>query len=376
MALSPNFRDKVHQGAVSTCRFDQGKPMKMYVGLDVSMRSTSICVVDETGKIVKETKASTEPQAIAGAVAAWKGSIERIGLEAQSLSPWLAIELIAAGLPAIVVETFHMKRALSAQRNKTDRADARGIAQMLRVGWFRQVHVKSVESQQVRFLLSGRRLLKRKFIDVENELRGALKAFGLVVGTVSRGRFEVRVRELLDGAPPTIATLGATLLSVRRTLHEEFARLHKQLVHLVGRDELCRRFMTVPGVGPITALAFKSAVDDPARFSRSRTVGAHFGLTPRRFQSGEIDYSGRISRCGDEEVRTSLYTAASAMLVRCRKWSTLRAWGMSIAKRRGHRRAVVAVARKLATLLHAMWRDGTEFHWKREDDRASATCEP
>ena len=342
--------------------------MKMYVGLDISMGSTSICVVDETGKIVKETKAATDPDAIAAAVSKWTGVIERVGLEAQSFSPWLAVELINAGLPAIVVETFHMKRALSAQRNKTDRADARGIAQMMRVGWFRAVHVKSAESQQLRFLLSGRRLLKRKFIDVENELRGALKAFGLVVGTVSRGKFEARVAELLDGAPLIVVALGRTLLAVRRTLQEEVTRLHAEIVRLVGRDEVCRRFMTVPGVGPITALAFKTAIDDPARFSRSRTVGAHFGLTPRRFQSGDVDYSGRISRCGDEEVRTSLYTAASALLVRCQKWSALRAWGMSIAKRRGHRRAVVAVARKLATLLHAMWRDGTEFRWTKAND--------
>ena len=262
---SPSFRDKVDQGAASARRFDQGDLMKMYVGLDVSMSSTSICVVDETGKIVKETKSATEPEAIAAAVATWKDAIERIGLEAQSFSPWLAVELIAAGLPAVVVETFHMKRALSAMRNKTDRADARGIAQMLRVGWFRPVHVKSAESQQLRFLLSGRRLLKRKFIDVENELRGALKAFGLVVGTVSRGRFETRVRELLHGAPAAVVALGTTLLSVRRTLFEEFGRLHKEIVRLVGRDEVCRRFMSVPGVGPITALAFKTAIDDPTK---------------------------------------------------------------------------------------------------------------
>ena len=339
--------------------------MKLYVGLDVSLKSTSICVVDESGKTVKEMTAASEPEAIANAVSKWTPQIERIGLEAQSLSPWIAVELAAAGLPVVVVETYHMKQALSAMRNKTDRADARGVAQMLRVGWFRPVHVKSAESQQLRFLLSGRRLLKRKFIDVENELRGALKAFGLVIGTVSRGRFEARVRELLDGAPAAVVALGATLLGVRRVLLEEFSRLHKEIVRLVGRDEVCRRFMTVPGVGPVTALAFKTAVDDPTRFSRSRTVGAHFGLTPRRFQSGEVDYSGRISRCGDEEVRTSLYTAASALLTRCQKWSALRAWGLSIAKRRGHRRAVVAVARKLAVLLHAMWRDGSEFRWTK-----------
>jgi transposase len=275
----------------------------------------------------------------------------------------VSVELIRLGLPVIVVETVHMQRALSAQRNKTDRNDARGIAQMMRTGWFRAVHVKSPESQQHRFLLSSRQLLKRKFIDVENELRGALKAFGLAIGAVSRGELEARTFELIDGAPTIVVALAATLLRVRRTLLLEFAELHRQIVRYVRRDAICRRFMTVPGVGPVTALAFKAAVDDPARFRRSRTVGAHFGLTPRRFQSGTIDYSGRISRCGDAEVRTALYTSASSLLVRCKTWSSLPAWGMSVAKRRGHKKAVVAVARKLASVLHTMWRDGTEFRW-------------
>jgi transposase len=341
--------------------------MKLYVGLDVSMESTSICVVDQDGTVVRETKTDSDPHAIATALKEWDGRIERVGLEAQSLSPWLSVELIALGLPAIVVESVHMQKALSAQRNKTDRNDARGIAQMMRTGWFRAVHVKSAESLQLRFLLSGRRLLKSKFIDVENELRGALKAFGMVIGTVSRGRLEARTLAVIDGAPPVIVAIVKTLLGVRRTLIHEYDQLHSELVRYVRGDEVCRRFMTVPGVGPVTALAFKTSVDDPTRFRRSRTVGAHFGLTPKRVQSGTIDYSGRISRCGDPEVRTALYGAASSMLVRCKKWSSLRAWGMSIAKRRGHKKAVVAVARKLATVLHTMWRDGSEFRWSTAD---------
>lgn len=342
--------------------------MRVYVGLDVSMDSTSICVVDQDGTVLRECKPATDPGVIAAALKPWTGSIERVGLEAQSFSPWLAVELLALGLPAIVVEAVHMQKALSAQRNKTDRNDARGIAQMMRMGWFRAVHVKSPESLQLRFLLSGRRLLKRKFLDVENELRGALKAFGLVIGAVSRGRLEARTRELTADAPPTVLALVNTLLGVRRTLFEEYGRLHKEIVRVVGRDEVCRRFMTVPGVGPVTALAFKTAIDDPTRFRRSRTVGAHFGLTPKRFQSGTIDYSGRISRTGDPEVRTLLYASASALLVRCKRWSSLRAWGMSVAKRRGHKKAVVAVARKLATVLHSMWRDGSEFSWSTGTD--------
>ncbi len=271
--------------------------MNVYVGLDVSMDSTSICVVDPQGVVLKECKAATDPEAIRLAVKEWAGSIERVGLEAQAFSPWLAVELLRLELPTIVIETIHMQRALSAQRNKTDRNDARGIAQMMRMGWFRAVHVKSQDSLQLRFLLSGRRLLKRKFLDVENELRGALKAFGIVIGPISRGRLEAHTRELVADAPPIVAALVATLLGVRRTLLEEFGRLHKEIVRAVRGDEVCRRFMTVPGVGPITALAFKTAVDDPTRFRKSKTVGAHFGLTPKRSGPATDREPGRRGRC-------------------------------------------------------------------------------
>jgi transposase len=271
------------------------------------------------------------------------------------------------GLPVIVVEAVHMQKALSAQRNKTDRNDARGIAHMMRVGWFRQVHVKDDDNQRLRVLLSGRRLLKRKLVDIENGLRGSLKAFGIKIGGVSRSNFETRALELVDAAEPLLRDVISGMLSVRRAVWAEYKRLHNALVRVVRQDAVCRRFTTIPGVGPVTALAFKTAIDDPRRFTRSRTVSAHFGLTPKRFQSGTIDYDGRITRCGDPEVRTNLYEAASGLMVCCKKWSALKAWGMSVAKRRGHKRAVVAVARKLAVVMHRMWLDDTEFRWTRVD---------
>ena len=341
--------------------------MQLYAGLDVSMDETSICVVDRDGKIIKECKADTEPAAIRSALEGYAGRLHRVGLEAQAFSPWLFNELSAMGFPAIVVEAVHMQKALSAQRNKTDRNDARGIAHMMRVGWFRQVHVKSSESQHLRVLLSNRRLLKRKFTDVENEVRGSLKAFGIKIGKVSRGKFEGRAMELVEAAQPLLRDLVRGMLQVRRMLWTEYSRLHNMLIRVVRRDAICRRFMSVPGVGPVTALAFKTAIDDPYRFRRSRTVGAHFGLTPKRFQSGTIDYDGSITRCGDAEVRTALYEAANSLMVRSKKWSALRAWGVGLAKRRGHKRAIVAVARKLALVLHRMWIDGTEFRWTRAD---------
>src|SRR5262245_24214408 len=318
-------------------------------------------------KIIKECKAETEPAAIRSALDGYADRIHRVGLEAQAFSRWLFTELRGMALPAIVVEAVHMQKALSAQRNKTDRNDARGIAHMMRVGWFRQVHVKSSESQHLRVLLSNRRLLKRKFIDVENEMRGTLKAFGIKIGKVSRGKFEARAVEVVEAAQPLLQDLVRGMLAVRRMLWTEYCRLHNMLIRIVRRDAVCRRFMSVPGVGPVTALAFKTAIDDPHRFRRSRTVGAHFGLTPKRFQSGTIDYDGRITRCGDSEVRTALYEAANGLMVRCKKWSALRAWGIGVAKRRGHKRAIVAVSRKLAIVLHRMWIDGTEFCWTRAD---------
>ncbi len=238
---------------------------------------------------------------------------------------------------------------------------------MMRVGWFRQVHVKDDDNQRLRVLLSGRRLLKRKLVDIKNELRGSLKAFGIKIGAVGRNKFEARALELVEAAEPLLRDVISGMLAIRKAVWAEYKRLHYALVRVVRQDAVCRRFTTIPGVGPVTALLFKTAIDDPRRFNRSRTVGAHFGLTPKRFQSGTIDYDGRITRCGDPEVRTNLYEAASGLMVRCKKWSALKAWGMSIAKRRGHKLAVVAVARKLATVMHRMWLDGIEFRWTRAD---------
>src|SRR6185312_223478 len=223
----------------------------------------------------------------------------RIGIEASSLGIWLHRELTAAGLPVIVVEARHMRVSLSAMRNKTDRNDARGIAHMMRMGWYRAVHVKSDENQRMRTLLANRRLLKRKLIDMENHIRGALRTYGMKVGQVSRSSFDDRVRELLDGGDYVFGVMISTMLEVRKTVLEGYNQLHKIVLQVVLHDPLCRRFMMVPGVGPIAALSFKVAVDDPRRFTRSRTVGAHFGLTPRRHQSGtSIDFAGHITKMG------------------------------------------------------------------------------
>ncbi|HLN26087.1 MAG TPA: IS110 family transposase, partial [Patescibacteria group bacterium] len=330
--------------------------MEYFAGLDLGVKSTAICVVDGSGTVVFETSVATEPEAIRSALEGYADRLRRVGHEAGSLSPWLHTGLVRLGLTVVLLETRHVHAALKAQRNKTDKNDARGIAQLVRTGWYRSVHVKSDASYRLRLLLGHRRTLKRKFLDIENEIRHSLKVFGIKLGAVGRVGFEGKVRERVAG-DDLLTALSEPMLRARAALWAEYTRMHALVVRVVGQDAICRRFMGIPGVGPVTALAFKAAVDDPARFARSRLVGAHFGLTPKREQSGtSVDFDGHISRRGDAEVRTLLYEAASALLTRAKTASTLKAWGAKLQRRCGHKRAVVAVARKLAVIMHAMWR--------------------
>jgi transposase len=344
--------------------------MDHFAGLDVSVKETSVCILDDAGKIVKEVKVASEPQALLKVLGNPIYRFKQIGLEAGPLSQWLFSALAGAELPVICVETRHMQAMLKAQINKTDRNDARGIAQMMRVGVFRPVHVKTVRSQKLRMLLTHRKLLQSKAIAIENDLRGTLRNFGLKVGMVGTVRFEGRVQELVETIPD-LAVLVEPMLVVRRALREQIVILHRRLLAIVRDDEVCRRLMTIPGVGPVVALTYRATVDVPARFRKSKSVGAVFGLTSSRYQSGEIDWSGRISRCGDEMMRSMLYEAAQSML-HSKKWSWLKAWAMQIARRRGMKRAIVALARRLAVIMHRIWIDGTEFRWTREPATAAA----
>ena len=258
-----------------------------------------------------------------------------------------------------------MQAVLKAQINKTDRNDARGIAQMMRVGLYRPVHVKTLRSQKLRVLLTHRKLLHSKTIAIENDLRATLRNFGLKVGMVGTVKFEGRIRELVANVPD-VAVLVEPLLVVRRVLREQLGILHRRLLAVVRDDDVCRRLMTVPGVGAVVALTYRATVDVPARFRNSKAIGAVFGLTPARYQSGENDRTGAISRCGDEMTRVMLYEAAQSMLVRSAKWSWLKAWAIKIARHRGMKKAIVALARRLAVIMHRIWVAGTEFRWTRE----------
>src|SRR5918995_1789420 len=259
----------------------------------------------------------------------------------------------------------HAKAFLKAQINKSDRHDARGIAQMMRVHLFRPVPVKTLTSQKRRVLLTARKLLQEKAIAIENAIRGLLLNFGLKVGVVGAVKFEERIHALVEGMP-ALAEILERLLDARRRLREHFAVLHRKLLDLARGDEVCRRLMTIPGVGPVVSLAFVAIIDTPARFRKSRAVGPALGLTPVRSQSGQTERIGRISLCGDAMMRTLLFEAAQTMLRQTTRWSWLKAWAMRVAQRRGGRKAVIALARRLAVIMHRMWCDGTEFRWTRE----------
>jgi transposase len=341
------------------------RSMDYFAGLDVSVKETSICIVDDTGRIVREAKVASEPDALLEVLKNPTYSFKRIGLEAGPLSQWLYSAFAEVHLPVICVETRHMRAVLKAQINKTDRNDARGMAQMMRAGLYRLVHVKTLRSQKLRMLLTHRKLLQSKAIAIENDLRGTLRNFGLKVGIVSKLKFEARIRELVKDLPD-IAILVEPLLVVRRVLREQIAVLHRRLLAIVRDDAVCRRLMTVPGVGPVVALTFRATIDVPARFRNSKAVGAVLGLTPCKHQSGESERTGAISKCGDEMMRVMLYEAAQILLMRSTRWSWLKAWAMQIARRRGLKKAIVALARRLAVIMHRIWVDGTEFCWTRE----------
>ncbi len=321
--------------------------MDYYAGIDVSLERSRVCVLDTTGRIVREAKVASEPEALVALLQELGVRLERVGLEAGPLSQWLHAGLVAAGLPAVLIETRHVRAALKAMTMKTDRNDARGIAQLMRLGWFRPVHAKTLVAQEIPALLTARRQLLAKLGDIEASLRGLLRGFGLKVGRIGRAGFAGRVRELAAGQA-MLERVVEPMLRVRAALATEFASLHRQVLAIVREDAVCRRLMTVPGVGPVVALTYVTAVDDPARFKKSKELGAHFGLVPRKYQSGEVDYSGRISKVGDAMVRSVLYGAAHVMLTRAVRWSSLKAWALRLAARAGMRKAKVALARKLA----------------------------
>ena len=333
---------------------------RLVAALDVSLEKTAICVMDDDGTIRRELVAPSDPATLVAALSEDLSEISRVGLEAGPLSEWIARGFASQGIAVVLMETRQVRAALSAMVVKTDRKDARGMAHLLRAGWFRPVHVKTMDAREQRALLSARSALVARLNDIENSMRGLLRGFGLRIPRTLRGRWTATVRECLAGHA-TLLAIFEPLLTAREALQEQLAILDKRVRDAARADPICRRLMTAPGVGAVIAMTFRAAVDRPERFRSSRQIGPCFGLTPRRYQSGEMDRAGAISRAGDPSVRVALFEAAHVIMTRVTAWSSLKSWAMNVARRRGAKRAKVALARKLGVALHRMWVDGVDF---------------
>lgn len=334
--------------------------MEEYIGLDVSMKDTAVSIRRD-GKRIWRGKCASDPQVIAQLLRKHAPSAARVVFETGPLSVWFYHALRAEGLPAICIDARHAKSALDMAPNKTDAKDADGLAHLAEVGFYREVRVKGFDSMLTRTLVAARNRLVRITTELSNQIRGLMKTFGVVVPAGKGGSFDANVRRLLEADETGLAAIVWPLLQAWRNTRSQAAELNRQLVADARNSQACRLLMSIPGVGTVTATAFVTAIEDPENFRRSRSVGAWLGLTTRRYQSGQVDYDGHISRRGDRHVRSLLYEAAAVMLSRSSAESALRSWGLRLKERLGFKRAAVALARKLAVTMHAMLRSGELF---------------
>lgn len=336
--------------------------MDVYIGFDISLQTTHVCVVDGEGNPVRE---GTTPSEVAE-IDAWlcrhgeSWAVRRIVFETGQLSTHFYHGL-RPSWPVVCIDARHANGTLKAQRMKTDKNDARGLAQIARTGWYKAVHVKSDAGQALRALVNGRKQLVTVRLGLENHIRGTLKTFGVKLGVASAGVFAAKVQSAVEGKDARLRAAMAALLEARNTLLAQQKVLDKQCAAIARSDAVCKRLMTVPGVGIVTALSYKAEIDDPLRFRRSRDVGVHVGLTPKKYASGEVDRNGGISKCGNTGLRTLLFEASVTMLTRHDKWNRMKAWGVQLARRKGFKAASTALARKIAVVMHRMWIDGTDF---------------
>jgi transposase len=336
--------------------------MTHYVGLDVSQKLTAICIVDDAGRRLWRGQCTSDPEQIERTVRRRGGDGARLGIETGPMTPWLVHELRGRGLDVTCLDARHARAALKMQINKTDQNDAEGLAQIMRTGWYRSVYVKSFDAHQARALLGARAQLVGMTTRLSNHIRGVLKTFGMLPGAMRGLPFDRRVETLIAGRTE-VAPIVRPMLAAWRQLRQQIATFDKAVRALAKSSPTCRHLMSVPGIGVLSVLADVSMIEDPARFGRSRSVGAHLGLTPKQYQSGEIDRSGRISKCGDTLARTLMYEAAVVLMTRVKRASGLKDWAQAIATRSGAGKARVALARKLAVILHSIWRSGEPFRW-------------
>jgi transposase len=335
--------------------------MKHYIGLDVSMKQTSICIVDEKGIITFEKDVDTDPQVIHDVIKATGLDIQLVGLESGSLSHWLVDNLGKLGLPTICVCSRKMAAILSITINKTDKNDARGIASALRGGHYRQVHHKSQHAVELSTLMGARRSLVNQRTNSMNTIRGLFKSYGIIIGIANKERFSSKVEMLLVKLTNDAQIGLKALLKAFIAVNEEVFKLDKIIIKIALEDPIVKRLTTMPGVGPITALTYKMEIDDPYRFKKSRSVGAYVGATPTQYSSGETSRQGKISKCGSSELRYLLAEGATSAIFRTKGWNKDKAWAFKIMKKHGFGKARMALARKMAVKLHRMWIDEKDY---------------
>ena len=337
--------------------------MKYYAGLDVSMKATNICVVNEEGIRVFESRAFSEPRAIHEALIKSGVELEKVGLETGSLSKYLTKGLLERGVKAICIDARKMAAILSVTVNKTDKNDARGIADAMRCNHYKEVHLRSCEDDSIGIFLSSRSTLVESRGLFKNTVRALLKTFGIRLGEVSNEKFGSAVRDSLINMAPEACRGIESLLKSFEAMNKEIKKLDKDLNQFCKQDEDVKRLMTIPGVGMVVAMTYKADMGDPARFKKSETVGAYYGMTPRQYSSGETIKLGRVSRCGSKVMRTLLTEAGIVLLTRTKTWSSLKVWGLKIQKKHGFKKAAMAVGRKLSVIMHRMLMTGESFRF-------------
>lgn len=356
--------------------------MKHYVGLDVSMKETFICIEDELGKIIYEGHSKTDPECIAERLRKFQLTIDRVGIESGSISHWLIDNLKKLGIPAICIDARKMAAVLSVQINKTDKNDARGIAQAMRCGLYKEVDQKSQRAIEINTLLGCRKLLVEQKIQTTNAIRGFLKTYGIRLGATTDVNFVQKVKECLSEEYLTVKVGIDALLDSLTMIYRKLKQLTEQVEELAESNDDAKRLMGIPGIGAITAMSYMAEIDNPKRFTNARAVGAYLGMTPIQYSSGETKRQGRVSKCGSSEVRSLLTEAGIVILTRTKRWSKLKAWGLKIQRKKGFKKAAMAVGRKLAIIMYRMWVDGTAFTFgdskiekqKVQDEKIETVC--
>jgi len=336
--------------------------MNQYIGLDVSLKDTAISI-REDGKRIWRGKCPSDPKLLAETIRKHAPHARRVVFETGPLSTWFYHALTNEGFPAICIEARHAQKVLNETLNKTDANDADGLAQLAEAGFYKAVRVKSFDAMTTRALVAARDKLVHISTQLGNQIRGVMKTFGFIVPEGKGRIFDGNVRELVAGND-NLARIILPLLDAWRDIRKRAAILDRQLLAAARQSQSAKLLTTIPGIGAITAISYVAAIEHPQNFRTSRSVGAWLGLTTRRYQSGEVDYDGHISRRGDNHLRALLYEAATVMLTRtgARTESRLKDWGLKLRERLGFKRAAVAVARKLAVIMHTMLKTGEIFN--------------